>query len=64
MRSVFPRRWPTAGLAVLLALAATAVADEPPLHERIDALIDAAAVGPLAPPASAMPISSAGSIST
>ena len=26
--------------------------DQPPLHERIDALIDAAAVGPIAPPAS------------
>jgi len=39
-------------LAVLLALAATASADEPPLCERIDALIDAAAVGPLAPAAS------------
>ncbi len=43
-------------LAIVLGVAA-AVADEPaapgpPLHERIDALVEAAAVGPLAPPAS------------
>ncbi|MDX1944530.1 MAG: DUF1549 domain-containing protein [Pirellulaceae bacterium] len=35
--------------AMLLSLAGVAHAGEPPLHERIDALIDAAAVGPIAP---------------
>jgi hypothetical protein len=49
MRSVCYRIGHLPALLVLLANAA--VADEPPLHERIDALIDAAAVGPLAPPA-------------
>lgn len=65
MRSIASRAWTAAALAGLLALMAVPCAnelcaDEPPaappapqsppqLHERIDALIDAAAVGPLAP---------------
>ena len=49
------RCWSIAALAVLTAAAldgSWAGAQEAPLHERIDALIDAAAVGPMSPPAS------------
>ncbi|MEX2174103.1 MAG: DUF1549 domain-containing protein [Pirellulaceae bacterium] len=35
-----------------VAVSASAAADEPPLHERIDALIDAAAAGPINPQSS------------
>ncbi len=61
MRSIVSLTWLSAALAVLLAGQFAARADEPAqspaaqpaatlsLHERIDALIEAAAVGPLAP---------------
>jgi hypothetical protein len=53
MRSVLMRRGKIALAVVLLAAAAARAQEQPqPLHARIDALIEAAAVGPLNPPAS------------